>query len=109
MRALQKVYSDLDLDDDASVGRFNYPRPISEPSSPSSSRHTTPAASRHGSDDEDEVDDEKEVIICEPTNYTTTLVNDQLDTQLLYFIICLLQSSTCFKQCHAHHQVVKLY
>ncbi|GFG38528.1 hypothetical protein Cfor_01198 [Coptotermes formosanus] len=61
MRALQKVYSDLDLDDDASVGRFNYPRPISEPSSPSSSRHTTPAASRHGSDDEDEVDDEKEL------------------------------------------------
>lgn len=61
MRALQKVYSDLDLDDDASVGRFNYPRPISEPSSPSSSRHTTPAASRHGSDDEDEVDEEKEL------------------------------------------------
>lgn len=61
MRALRKVYSDLDLDDWASVGRFNYPRPISEPSSPSSSRHTTPAASRHGSDDEDEVDDEKEL------------------------------------------------
>jgi glycogen(starch) synthase len=70
MRALQKVYSDLDLDDDASVGRFNYPRPISEPSSPSSSRHTTPAASRHGSDDEDEVDEEKEVIICQLTNYS---------------------------------------
>jgi glycogen(starch) synthase len=63
MKALQKVYSDLDMDDDASVERFNYPRPISEPPSPSSSRHTTPAASRHGSDDEDEVDDEKEVII----------------------------------------------
>ncbi|PNF40546.1 Glycogen [starch] synthase [Cryptotermes secundus] len=61
MKALQKVYSDLDMDDDASVGRFNYPRPISEPPSPSSSRHTTPAASRHGSDDEDEVDDEKEL------------------------------------------------
>lgn len=43
------------------IGRFNYPRPISEPPSPSSSRHTTPAASVHGSDDEDEVDDEKEV------------------------------------------------
>ncbi|KDR15979.1 glycogen [starch] synthase [Zootermopsis nevadensis] len=61
MKALQKVYSDLDLDDDASVGRFSYPRPISEPPSPSSSRHTTPAASRHGSDDEDEVDDEREL------------------------------------------------
>lgn len=43
------------------IGRFNYPRPISEPPSPSSSRHTTPAASVHGSDDEDEVDEEKEV------------------------------------------------
>ncbi|KAJ4443195.1 hypothetical protein ANN_04845 [Periplaneta americana] len=63
MKALQKVYPDFDLDDDAYVGRFNYPRPISEPPSPSSSRHTTPAASRHGSDDEDEVDEEKEVTI----------------------------------------------
>ena len=38
-----------------------------------------------------------------------TLVNDQLDAQLLYFIIHLLQSSTCFEQRHAHHQEVKLY
>ena len=35
-----------------------------------------------------------------------TLVNDQLDAQLLYFIIRLLQSSTCFEQRHAHHQEV---
>ena len=27
-----------------------------------------------------------------------TLVNDQLVTQFFYFIICLLQSSTCFEQ-----------
>jgi len=38
-----------------------------------------------------------------------TLVNDQLDAQLLYFIIRLLQSSTCFKKRRAHHQEVKLY
>ena len=38
-----------------------------------------------------------------------TLLNDQLDAQLLYFIIRLLQSSTCFQQRHAHHQEVKLY
>jgi len=38
-----------------------------------------------------------------------TLVNDQLEAQLLYFIICLLQSSTCFEQRRAHHQEVKLY
>jgi len=39
-----------------------------------------------------------------------TLVNDQLDAQFFYFIICLLQqSSTCFEQRRAHHQEVKLY
>ena len=38
-----------------------------------------------------------------------TLVNDQLDLQLFYFIIRLLQSSTCFQQRRAHHQEVKLY
>lgn len=42
---------------DSRGGRFNYPRPISEPPSPTSSRHS----SVHGSDDEDEVDEEKEV------------------------------------------------
>jgi len=40
---------------------------------------------------------------------STTLVNDQLDAQFLYFIIRLLQSSTCFEQCCAHHQEVKFY
>ena len=37
-----------------------------------------------------------------------TLVNDQLDAQFFYFIIRLLQSSTCFEQRRAHHQEVKL-
>ena len=37
---------------------------------------------------------------------STTLVNDQLDAQLLYFIIRLLQSSTCFEQRSAYHQEV---
>ena len=36
------------------------------------------------------------------------LVNDKLDAQLFYFIIRLLQSSTCFEQRRAHHQEVKL-
>lgn len=59
---MRKVYPEFGSDqDDESVGRFSYPRPLSEPPSPSSSRLTTPAASVHGSDDEDEVDDEKEV------------------------------------------------
>ena len=38
-----------------------------------------------------------------------TLVNDQLVAQFFYFIIRLLQSSTCFEQRRAHHQEVKLY
>ena len=38
-----------------------------------------------------------------------TLVNDQFDAQFFYFIIRLLQSSTCFEQRRAHHQEVKLY
>ena len=38
-----------------------------------------------------------------------TLPNDQLDAQFLYFIIRLLQSSTCFEQRRAHRLEVKLY
>jgi glycogen(starch) synthase len=64
IKALTTVYPELASEyAEGGIGRFNYPRPISEPPSPSSSRHTTPAASVHGSDDEDEVDDEKEVNI----------------------------------------------
>ncbi|KAH0560731.1 hypothetical protein KQX54_007707 [Cotesia glomerata] len=64
MKALVKVYPEFTSElDDTSVGRFNYPRPLSKPPSPSSSRITTPAASVYGSDEKDEVDDEKEVHI----------------------------------------------
>ena len=38
-----------------------------------------------------------------------TLVNEQLDAKLFYFIIRSLQSSTCFEQRRANHQEVKLY
>ncbi|KAG8225796.1 hypothetical protein J437_LFUL005603 [Ladona fulva] len=61
MKALHIVYPELAPADESGVGRFNYPRPISEPPSPTSSRATTPAPSIHGSDDEDEVDEEKEL------------------------------------------------
>jgi len=37
------------------------------------------------------------------------LAGDQLDAQFLYCIVRLLQTSTCFEQCRAHHQEVKLY
>jgi hypothetical protein len=41
--------------------------------------------------------------------FVTTLVNNQLDAQFFYFIIRLLQSSTCFEQRRAYHEEVKLY
>ena len=37
------------------------------------------------------------------------LANDQLDAQFLYFIIRLLQSSTCVEQRRAHHQELEFY
>ena len=42
-------------------------------------------------------------------HFSETLANDKLDAQFLYFIIRLLQCSTCFEQRRAHHQEVKLY
>lgn len=61
--ALCKVYPELanTLEMGDNVKNFNFPRPISAPPSPSSSRPTTPRGSIHGSDDEDEVDEEKEL------------------------------------------------
>lgn len=58
--ALHAVFPEYDLDDEngSTVGRLSYPRPISEPPSPTSSRATTPIPS-----DDDEVDEEREVIL----------------------------------------------
>ena len=56
MKALKIVYPDMaDEEETGGSGRMSYPRPISEPPSPSSSRATTPAPS------DDEVDSEGEV------------------------------------------------
>lgn len=64
MRALMEVYPDLKREIDGDISSIKYPRPISEPPSPNSSRLTTPAASLHGSDDEqDSVDEEGEVSL----------------------------------------------
>lgn len=67
VQALQAVYPDY-VDEGSRwtmMGNFKYPRPLSAPPSappsPGSSRHTTPAPSLHGSDDEDEVDEETEL------------------------------------------------
>lgn len=63
VKALKAVYPDYVDENGAEFdpSNFNYPRPYSAPPSPSSSRHTTPHGSRHGSDDEDSVDDELEL------------------------------------------------
>jgi hypothetical protein len=49
------------------------------------------------------------IVVKKITNWTPNSVNYQLDTQFFYFIMHLLQSSTCFEQRRAHHQEVKLY
>lgn len=61
VKALQAVYPDYVDETGEGYEKLNYPRPFSAPPSPSSSRHTTPHGSRHGSDDEDSVDDELEL------------------------------------------------
>lgn len=56
------MYPELANQEEASgAGRLNYPRPLSEPPSPTSSRATTPAPSEVGSDEEDSIDSEAEV------------------------------------------------
>lgn len=61
MKALHKVFPDYKEEMEVGLA-FRYPRPYSEPPSPSSSKVTTPAASVHGSDDEgDSVDSEGEL------------------------------------------------
>ena len=49
------------------------------------------------------------ILFLLTVHLSITLVNDQLDAQFFYFLIRLLQSSTCFKQRRAHHQEFKLY
>lgn len=66
VKALQTVYTDyIDEIGESVYSRANsfnyYTRPVSAPPSPSSSRHTTPAPSVHGSDDEDSVDEDQEL------------------------------------------------
>jgi hypothetical protein len=51
----------------------------------------------------------KEQITKNKQKLVLILVNVQIDAQILCFIISLLQSSTCFEHCCAHHQEVKFY
>ena len=54
----------MEVDAEAEGGaKISYPRPLSEPPSPTSSRATTPAPSEIGSDDDDSIDSEAEVRV----------------------------------------------
>ena len=59
---MHAVFPEFDLEEESgsAVGRLSYPRPISEPPSPTSSRATTPIPSDQ-SDEDDEIDEEREV------------------------------------------------
>ncbi|KAG1680641.1 Glycogen [starch] synthase [Nymphon striatum] len=47
-------------EEEADVGKLRYPRPVSEPPSPMSSRSSTPQPSQHNTDEEDTTDSEEE-------------------------------------------------
>lgn len=77
--ALHAVFPELDLEEDAGsgVGRLSYPRPISEPPSPTSSRATTPIPSDQSDDESDGIDEEREVwpmINCSCFSYFDNLL-----------------------------------
>ena len=55
--ALHRLHPEI-MEDLREVGNFKYPKPISAPPTPSTSRATSPTSSRLGSEDEDEEDDE---------------------------------------------------
>ena len=52
---------------------------------------------------ETKISTETHTVLADTGNTFSSLVNNQLDAQLLYFIILLLQSSTYFEQRRAHH------
>ncbi|XP_043246505.1 glycogen [starch] synthase-like isoform X1 [Amphibalanus amphitrite] len=68
--ALHAVYPEMAVSEEHG-GRMSYPRPLSEPPSPTTSRSTTPAPSEIGSDDE--VDDEEEASWVRNANGMYTL------------------------------------
>ena len=53
MKALQATFPDIQADEEQPVRRFHFPKPISEPPSPTSTRANSPVSSPPASDDED--------------------------------------------------------
>ena len=55
MKALQATFPDVQEDEEQPrARRMDFPKPISEPPSPTSTRGPSPASSHHGSDVEDD-------------------------------------------------------
>lgn len=59
--ALHRTHPEI-MAEEAVAAKMKYPRPVSEPPSPSSSRAHTPNPSEHGSDNEEETVDEQDEI-----------------------------------------------
>ena len=51
----------------------------------------------------------KKTDVLLTVHLSINLVDDQLEAQLIYYIIRLLHSSTFFEQRRAHHQEVNFY
>ena len=61
MKALQATFPDIQADEEQPVARrFNFPKPISEPPSPTSTRANSPISSPHESDADDDSHDSEE-------------------------------------------------
>ena len=60
MKALHKVFPEIDVDEDVPTGHISYPRPISEPPSAATTRPASPH-SLH----EDEHDSEEELEVLQ--------------------------------------------
>lgn len=59
MKALQAQFPDVQEDEEQPIRRFNFPKPISEPPSPTSTRPSSPtASSQQASDNEQDNDDD---------------------------------------------------
>lgn len=87
--ALHAVFPEFDMDEDengSGVGRLSYPRPISEPPSPTSSRATTPIPSDQ-SDEDDEVDEEREVIFKSKDLRKVTFLLIRIDAKIPFIIL----------------------
>lgn len=78
--------------------RFMYPRPASEPSSPSASRSSTPAPSEHGDDEDDDIDEDEENAEMSS--------NPESDMPMFKWLVKRKSQVYCYKFCRDFYQIV---